>query len=301
MKIATYNLRNFYDAGTRIDDEAEDVVHEEFFNKRITYFKEIFKKEDLDIICLQEVGGEKGVSIISEELGYNCFFAKPNSRGIRMAVMYKKSLTQNITCKSVSLGDLFIPSIQEIGDTNNLLPIKQRRDILVIDIDSYRGKKLRIVTFHLKSFLPMFLEGQDYNSSQQIYTDAKFRCIFYKLMEMRGLRAFADKTLDEKREIILLGDFNEHNNSSGFDILKASNEESKVLLDVLIGYKGNLTTHIHDNNPLTFDTMVVSKEISNLIDNVSVLNQDLKCYSNIPLDEEIIGSDHAMVVMNLKE
>ncbi|MCF7843507.1 endonuclease/exonuclease/phosphatase family protein [Candidatus Gracilibacteria bacterium] len=300
MKIATYNLRNFYDADTFIDEVAEESVKEEFFNKRVAYFKDLFRKEDLDIICLQEVGGEKGVSIIGDDLGYNYFFAKPDRRGIRMAVLYKKSLDSHIVCESVSLGDLFIPSIQEEGDTKNILPIKQRRDVLVIDLDNYKGKKLRLVTFHLKSMLPIYLEGEDRDSEQKIHTEAKFRCIFYKMMELKGLRAFVDKTLDESREVILLGDFNEHNNGSGLDILKSSEKEERLLQDILVGYKGDATTHIHRGNNLTFDTMIVSQEIANLVESVSVLNDDLKCHSDIPLDEEIIGSDHAMVVLTLK-
>ena len=119
-------------------------------------------------------------------------------------------------------------------------------------------------------------------------------------MEMRALRSYADKTLDEQSEVVFLGDFNEHYKSSGFDILKTSNDEKRVLHDVLIGYKGNPATHIHDNVPLTFDTIVVSEEMSNLVENIEVLNQDLKCYSNVPLDEAIVESDHAMVVAEFK-
>lgn len=300
MKIATWNLRNFYDAGTFVDKEAEEAISEELFTKRVAYFTKIFREQDIDIICLQEVGGEKGITMISEDLGYDCFIAKPDKRGIRMAVMYKKSLPYKLTCESVSLGDLFMPSIHEKGDTGSLSPIKQRREILVVSVDSYHGKKLRLVTFHLKSFLPLFLEGENYESDRETYVDAKFRCIFYKLMEMRALRSYADKTLDEQSEVVFLGDFNEHYKSSGFDILKTSNDEKRVLHDVLIGYKGNPATHIHDNVPLTFDTVVVSEEMSNLVENVDVLNQDLKCYSDVSLSEAIVESDHAMVVVTFR-
>ncbi len=87
---------------------------------------------------------------------------------------------------------------------------------------------------------------------------------------------------------------------SSLCILKTSNDEKRVLHDMLIGYKGNPMTHIHDNIPLTFDTLVVSKEMLNLVEKVEVLNQGLKCYSNIPLDEATVESDHAMVVVEFK-
>jgi exonuclease III len=85
MKIATFNMRNFYDAGTFVDSESEEAVTEDFFNERVTYFTEFFRPLDLDVICLQEVGGEHGVTRIGDGLGYNYFFARPNKRGIRKA------------------------------------------------------------------------------------------------------------------------------------------------------------------------------------------------------------------------
>ncbi len=124
MKIATYNVRNFYDPGTFVDYlDKNQPVSESFFNERVNYFTEKFRGLDLDIICLQEVGGEKGISKIGDTLGYDYFFAKPNKRGIRVAVLYKKELSPRIHCESVSFGDLVIPSILERGDTKNLSPL----------------------------------------------------------------------------------------------------------------------------------------------------------------------------------
>ena len=300
MKIATYNVRNLFDPGTFLDERAENAVDEGFFNKRIAYLTEYFKKLDLDIICLQEVGGEKGVTMLSEALGYDYFFAKPNKRGIRMAVMYKKVLADMVSCESISLGELSIPSIKERGDTAMLTPISQRRDILVTDI-AYEGKRLRIVGFHLKSNLPEYFEDDDRENDKQAHVDAKWRCVFYKMMEMRALRTFADTSLNEGRDVIFLGDFNEHNNSSGIDILKSSNKEEYKLTDVLASYDGDKTTHIHRGTKLTFDTMLVSQRVKDMISSVSVENQTLRDYSILALGdiEYEIESDHALVWVNL--
>ena len=303
MKIATYNVRNLYDPGTFIDETKQDAVNEDFFNKRIDYFTNIFKEKDLDIICLQEIGGEKGIRIIAENLDYEYFSAKPNKRGIRMAMLYKKSLKDNIVCESVSLGDLVIPGMQEKGDTDGLKPISQRRDVLVIDT-TYCGKKLRVITFHLKSLLPTYLLGDDVENDKRAHTDAKFRSIFYKMMELRGLREYTNKSLEEGREVILAGDFNEDNNSSIIDILKSANKDkdNERLYDVLVGYNKDKRTHMYRGNPLTFDTMVVSSQIKENIDSVTVFNEDLKDYSGLAWGEveHVIESDHAMVVMEIK-
>jgi exonuclease III len=300
MKIATYNVRNLYDPGTFVSLDDTAGVSEAFFNKRIAHFTELFRRLDLDMICLQEIGGEKGVTLIGDALGYNYFFAKPNKRGIRMAVMYKKELEGTLTCESVSFGELAIPSIKERGDTDTLAPLAQRRDVLVIDMEQFHGKKLRVVVFHLKSLLPEYLEGDDVEHDQKAFTDARFRSIFYKMMELRGLRAFADKSLDEGREIIFLGDFNEHNKGSGVAILASSNQEERILSDLLASQEGDTTTIFYRGTRLTFDTILVSQQIKALVENVEIHNKDLQDYSLLPPETEVTESDHAMVVVTLK-
>ena len=300
MKIATYNVRNLYDPGTFVSLDDTKGISEEFFNKRIEHFTELFRPLELDIICLQEIGGEKGVALIGEALGYNYFFAKPNKRGIRMAVLYKKELEGTLLCESVSFGELKIPNIKERGDTDNLAPLAQRRDVLVVDMESFHGKKLRIVVFHLKSLLPEYLEGDDMEHDQNAFTDARLRSIFYKMMELRGLRAFADTSLDEGRELIFLGDFNEHNKGSGVTILTSSNQEERILSDLLASQDGDITTIFYRGTRLTFDTILVSQNIKPLVENVHIYNDNLQDYSMLPPETEVVESDHAMVVMTLK-
>jgi exonuclease III len=104
MKIATYNIRNLYDAGTFIDERAENAVQESLFNKHIEHFSSIFKSKDLDIICLQEIGGEEGIKKIAENIGYGYFSAKPNKRGIRTSVLYKKEYEGKIKARKCFFG-----------------------------------------------------------------------------------------------------------------------------------------------------------------------------------------------------
>ncbi len=296
MKIATYNVRNLFDPGTFLDERAVDAVQESFFNERIAYLTKYFKELDIDIICLQEIGGELGVSRVSEELGYDYFFAKPNSRGIRMAVMYKKEHASKITCESISFGELSIPSIEKHGDTSALKPIKQRRDILeiILELD---GKKISINTFHLKSNLPQYLDGDDVENDTNAFIDAKFRCVFFKTMELSAIRRHVTSRLQSGMEVMLLGDFNENNTASTMDILKASQKDELRLSDVLTGYTGDPTTHIHRGNKLTFDTVLVSDGLKGKISDIKVENETLRDYSILGPGEveHEIESDHALV------
>lgn len=300
MKIATYNVRNLFDPGTFVDEASGVAVKEEFFNKRVEHFIAMFKTLDLDIICLQEIGGEQGVKIISEALSYGYFFAKPNKRGIRMAVMYKQELSTCISCESVSFGELHIPSIQTHGDTDLLKPIAQRRDILELTLTVHE-KTISINTFHLKSNLPQYLEGDDFENDLNAYTDAKFRCVFYKIMELSALRRHVTKRLLEGKEVILLGDYNENNTASTMDILKASQKEELRLHDVLTKYEGEATTHMHRGNALTFDTILLSCGLQEKVKSVMVENKTLQDYSMLPqgVIENEVESDHALVYVDI--
>lgn len=297
MKIATYNVRNLYDPGTFVDEASGEVVQEHFFNQRIAYFTEQLQALDLDIICFQEIGGELGIKQMSETLGYDYFFAKPNRRGIRMAVMYKKALAPMISCESVSFRDLSVPSIQERGDTSILKPITQRRDILEITL-TIQEKTISINTFHLKSNLAEYLEGDDMEQDMNAFIDAKFRCIFYKTLELSAIRRHAEKRLQEGKQIMLLGDYNETNIASIMDILKGSQKrDSYMFYDLLVGYEGEPVTHFHRGSKLVFDTIIATRGIQQKTKKVSVENKGLRDYSMLPKGaiEHEIESDHALV------
>jgi exonuclease III len=297
MKIATYNVRNLYSPGTFIDSTRTDAVTEAFFNKRVSYFVEQLRPLNLDIICLQEIGGEEGVKAICDALGYLYALAKPNSRGIRVGVLYKKELAEKITAKSTPFGDLIVPSIQVRGDMVNVSAISGRRDVLVVDIEGIFSQPLRVVTFHLKSLLPEYLEDDNKETDAIAFTDAKFRAVLYKMMELRALRTFANESLKEDKSLIFLGDFNEHNNSSGLDILKSGVSEEYRLYDVLTKCDKDITTHMYRGNKITFDTLIVSQSVYECVTTVSVENHNLKDYSTLPQGaiEYEVESDHALV------
>lgn len=300
MKIATYNIRNLFDPGTFIDETKTDPVQEDFFTTRVNYFIEQLRSLDLDIVCLQEIGGELGIARIAEALDYAHFSAKPNARGIRVAVLYKKTLTE-VVCKSVSLGELVLPSLCASGDTKALPPIEQRRDLLVLEC-SVGGMKTRIISFHLKSLIPMYLEGEDKEQDTHAHADAKFRSIFYKMMELRAIRQYANTSIGEGYELVLLGDFNEDNHSSIIDILRSSVLDTYRLTDVMVRHEGNKTTHIHRGNTLTFDTILVTEKLLAKLTRVGVENQTLRDYSLLPWGaiEHEVESDHALVWMKVE-
>jgi exonuclease III len=301
MKIATYNVRNLYDPGTFVDQQSGEVVTEQFFTTRIEYFINQLRSLNVDVICLQEIGGELGIQKIAAALGYEHFSSRPNKRGIRVAVMYKKDALTDIVCESVSLGELHVPSLKQKGDTASLPPISQSRDFLHL-AGLYNGTPVSIVTFHLKSNLPEYLEGDDMEHDTEAFIDAKFRCIFVKAMELCALRRFTESKRKEGREVVLLGDYNETTIGSTMDILKASqNRDVTDLYDTLHGYVGDAVTHYHKGQKLTFDTIIVSAGLKDMVKEVKIENTNLRDYSILPKGaiEHEVESDHALVYIEV--
>ncbi len=149
--------------------------------------------------------------------------------------------------------------------------------------------------------LPEYLEGDNKENDTQAYADATFRSVFYKMMELRAIRALADKSLKEGMEVIFLGDFNEHVNGSIMSILKSSVLDEMRFWDVLTKYEKDKTTHIHRSNRLTFDTILVSSGLQNYIGDTNVYNGELKDYSMLQKGdiETVVEPDHAMVTLTL--
>jgi exonuclease III len=123
-------------------------------------------------------------------------------------------------------------------------------------------------------------------------------------MELCALRCHADKRLKEGKEVILLGDYNETNIASIIDILTgAQNREKPEFFDLLIGYQGDATTHIHRGKKLVFDTIIASAGIKDDVTSIVVENATLKDCSMLPpgATEYEVESDHALVWMELKD
>ncbi len=294
MKIATWNVKNFFDAGVYDDYNGKIFVSEVFTQERIGYFAEVIAKVDPDILFLQEVQAEKALTELAKRLDYHFFQAKKDHRGIANTVLYKKS-TENITVRTVSLPPVTLPALVEGGVTTS--PLVLRRELVGVTFP-YQGKKVSCFGVHLKSALPLFLEGERHDNPQHL-KDALARAVMHKMGEMIAIRTLCDGLIAGNEEVIIAGDFNESTSSLLFSLLKRSPREVSVMTDVLACTSLDVTTHLYKKQKLTFDTILMSVWLAGQVVSVEVLNKNLEDMSDLPLDNDKAASDHALVLVEI--
>ncbi len=294
MKIATWNVKNFYDVGEYPEYNGRTLfISEAYTSERILYFSDEIRRSDPDILFLQEVLAEGALMTLAEELGYHAFKANKDHRGIANTVLYKKNL-EGILCESVSTVPMPLPSLSEKESDQTAIYV--RREFAKV-LFSYKGKTVTLFGVHLKSGLPLFLEGED-RIDESLYSDALARSVMQKMGEILQLRALIREEIKKGNEVVVTGDFNESTSSILFSILKASPVGSAELADAMTGALSPLTTHIHHGEKKTFDTMLGTPFLARNIKKVEIFNENLHDMSELPLDNREIESDHAMVVVD---
>ncbi len=294
MKIATWNVKNFFDAGIYEDSSGRLVIQETVIAERITYFETAIKKANPDVIFLQEVQAEKALHSLAEKLSMKVFQAKKDHRGIANTVLYKESL-EEVNAESVLLPSVRLPVLtQEVKGEEVTL----RRELTKLTF-LFRNKNVVLYGVHLKSALPLYLEGDDKTNSES-YALALSRAVLHKMGEMIALRKEVDSEREKGNEVVIMGDFNESTSSTLFAVLKNSPDEKKELFDVMRDFEGERKTHLYKGNKLTFDTAIVSEGLMRKVKEVTIENKDLEDMGDLPLDNQRVESDHAMVVVEFE-
>jgi exonuclease III len=295
MKIVTWNIKNFFDAGEYVERSGERlVVQEKLTLERIEYFTKEIQKADPDILFLQEVQAEEALRVLAERLSMNCFKARADHRGIATAVLHKKNI-ENVKVESILLPEAELPELI-LGEKRGTVSL--RRELVSLSF-SYEGKIIVCYGVHLKSALPLYLENES-KEDEATHTRALGRAVLHKMGEMIALRAQASRNMREGKEVIIAGDFNESTSSTLFSILKLAPSEKEELFDVMNFVKANKTTHFYRGNSVTLDTLLISSFLRNKICEVTARNEILEDMSELPIENQRVESDHAMVILTLK-
>ncbi len=295
MKIATWNIKNFFDAGEYAESSGERlVVQEPLILERVAYFVEEIQKANPDILFLQEVQAKEALRVLAERLSMNYFKARVDHRGIATAVLYKKNM-ENVKVESVLLPETELP---ELASGEKRGTVSLRRELTSLSF-LYEGKAVVCYGVHLKSALPLYLENEN-KGDKEVHTRALGRAVLHKMGEMIALRAQATKDMCDGKEVIIAGDFNESTSATLFSLLKLASSEKEELFDVMNSYGGNKTTHFYKGRSVTLDTLLVSPFLRNKMGEVTVENESLEDMSELPIENQRVESDHAMVMLTLK-
>lgn len=303
LKIASFNLRNLFDEGPRIDYKKEITITKEQTDAVVSELAKTISTFTPDILIAQEVGSPRLFNNIAEIVGgrYETFVATPDTRGIANGVFF------NTNGEAQSLSDITsLPVLKEGGVdalSGAMLPYRN----FVYLKTSYQDKPLMIIGVHIKTTLGIPLRAHDDSKkevmSQHDAGEAIARALYYRSAQALRLRELIDAefAIDQHAQIIVLGDFNAPENTELMRIIQGDRRFPDTQL-------ANLSETIEKERRYSFagykekrqiDHILISPNLAKNILKFEILNDNLEDQTIFP-DIVYTASDHAPLVLTLK-
>ncbi len=298
----TQNVRFLFDAGICTHSGKEWNYTEDFVRSRIRYFADLFKKEDADIIFLQELASENVLKQIIHEchIDYSYFIATPDQNGVGNAILVKTKEAVYESLPPVSPLPVFIT-----GDVDTIGPrLWARRDFTCTKI-SYNNKTLYLLGIHLKSNFAMpevSPEGVPGAMTTQIaFADGMIRSELFRASQAKKAREIIDEFFkaDPEAYVIVAGDFNTQPSQPIMRMIQGGIKElsgSLFSVSKLITKEQRYSIIIGDDHYLA-DHILVSKSLQTHVVSARVRTEDLDGEASSELG---IGSDHAALIVELQ-
>lgn len=304
MKIATFNLRNLFDAGHRDGYDSQLLVTQEFVDKVVGNLSTTISQIAPDILLAQEVGSGEVFNDLAKRSGssYQTFVATPDTRGIANAALFNSPL-QTASLPDINGFPVFVEGEVDLVSKS----ISKYRETVYLQT-TYNSLPLHIFGVHLKASGPMPLRNKDGGkipiTTQREAGDAMIRTTLYKLAQARQLRELADELFvaDPMAQIIVLGDYNETESAQVLRMIKGEFASSPTT------QLTNLCEQIPIEKRYSFmgygsirllDHILVSPSLVGSVVKLEILNNDLADQSGYP-ESQFFQSDHAPVVLTLK-
>ena len=306
MKIATHNIEFLFEEGTHTHSGKEWNYTKELVEARIDHFSKLFSEINADILLLQEIASKSVIKRIIAKTGidYSYFFATPDQNGVGNVVLYKQ---KDVICESIpALTPL--PVFVE-GDTDVLGPrIWSRRDFVHMEM-MWNGKKLHVVGVHVKANFLM-PEKNTAGEARPIKTqitaaDGLIRSEAFRFSQAKKLRELIDTffATDPNASVIVGGDYNAEENYAVYRIIRGViNDAPDTLIEA--GTKieqekrfSSLSTTLGRKRLL--DHFLISKGLEQNLVSVQILNDNISENKNIAPNPDLVGSDHAPIVIEL--
>lgn len=306
MKIATHNIEFLFEEGTHTHSGKEWNYTKELVEARIDHFSKLFSEINADILLLQEIASKSVIERIIAKTGidYSYFFATPDQNGVGNVVLYKQ---KDAVCESIpALTSL--PVFVE-GDTDALgSRIWSRRDFVHMEM-TWQGKKLHVVGVHIKANFLMpekNTAGEAHPMKTQITAaDGLIRSEVFRFSQAKKLRELIDTffTNDPNASVIVGGDYNAEENYAVYRIIRGViNDAPDTLIEA--GTKieqekrfSSLSTTLGRKRLL--DHFLISKSLEQNLVSVQILNANISENKNIAPNPDLVGSDHAPIVIEL--
>lgn len=304
LTIATYNLRNLFDAGVRMGYGSDITIPEVFVDGVVDELAKVITSIDPDILVVQEVASEKVLRRIAVKLPgtYEVFVAPPDTRGIGNAALAR------VPAKMDSTKDVNGFPVTVVGDEDVIgKSIVPSREFVHIEA-RYNDRPLHIYGVHLKASSGYPLRKSPGGEritpkNQQEESDAIIRASVFRLAQAKRLRELADKHFseDQNAQVVILGDFNALEYS---DIVKAISGTKSFpdfqLHDLCENVpKEDRYSFIGSGGRILLDHVVVTKSIKDSTESLTIHNDEIVDQTTRP-ETDFYSSDHAPVVLKLK-
>lgn len=320
LRIATFNVENL--------DKPKDPKVRPTLAERIAVLRPVLHRLRADVICFQEVHGQKvGRSYQLEALRellkgtryekYHMVHTTATPTG--KSAMNKRNLVVISKYKFVSHQQIkhqFVPApVYQMVTANPPATqpeaITWERPILHAVIELPDGQLMNVVNLHLKSKLPTEIPGGKVDRFTWANNAAAGEGAFLSSMKRVGqaaeTRAFVDTLFDADLDslIVVCGDFNCDFDEVPVKMIRGMVEEHgnpDLLPRELIPCETSVSADmrfsiLHHGDRRMFDHLMVSRAMLHYYVDARVLNETLKDESiAFATDDKYPGSDHAAVV-----
>jgi endonuclease/exonuclease/phosphatase family metal-dependent hydrolase len=193
ITMTTWNIQNF--------SQSDDV-----YAQKLEFLADTLQSLGSDVVALQEVLDLKALQDIADRLGYHPFAATPDGRGNRVAVLSRNAPVQQQEISQWQLPpNTVIRRFDSNGDIETLDAFPRPAYQITV---AHNGAQIDIITAHLKSKLLTFA-GNFSTTDETSRAQTAFFALELRAAEATTLRAHVTALLTAKRNVVVLGDFND--------------------------------------------------------------------------------------------
>ncbi len=225
LTVATANLLNLALPNRRLYDN-QDMYSDVEYAKKLAWLGQSFARLNADVLCVQEVWDEaalKAVAVASglRNMSTHAPGAEHGAQGTPCVGLVTRLHVECID-SFIDLPPGHAVEIPELGEKT-----KFERAPLLARLRTHEGQSLHVLTTHMKSKRPKFLQdGGDPNRNDPRATArATLRSLLIRATEAAALRSIVVDVLSRTQEpLIVMGDFNDGPHSVTTQMIAATNE-----------------------------------------------------------------------------
>lgn len=303
MRLATFNLES-------LDAKKSD---ENFLAKRISVLKPQFNRLNADVLCLQEVNGQKipgqtGRSIIALKRllegtryeSYHCVTSQ-NRKGDGISDVHNLVILSRheiLNWQQVWHTYVEPPSYRAVTEkpaSGTKIELGWDRPILICDIRSSKGVCLRVINVHLRAPLASAIAGQKASAfcwkSTEGWAEGFFLSSVKRTAQALEIRLSVDQILDSDPDalIAVCGDFNAEQNETAMRIIEASEDDTgngELAYRMLVPVERCVARDrrysvLHHGRPQMLDHILASRSLLGRLQHVEIHNE--------MLEDELVG------------